>query len=92
MSGQFNEGGEPGATGRGFKAQKAIITTLDPQGQPTQETRVFGVWPISWKTAEFNYGTNEFHTIEVVFRYDFMEHAAADVSIGSTALAGSRPI
>ena len=56
-----------------FKADKAIIVQLDAQGQPHSETRLYGVMPISWKTAEFNYGTNEFHTIEVVFRYDFME-------------------
>ena len=64
---------DPSKGGASFKADKAIIVQLDAQGQPHSETRLYGVMPISWKTAEFNYGTNEFHTIEVVFRYDFME-------------------
>jgi hypothetical protein len=79
VTGKFNE------NGGNFKANKMIITALDAQGQPLQETRMFGVYPISWKTAEFNYGTNEFHTIEVIFRYDFMEHDDADTAIPSTA-------
>lgn len=77
--------GKYNGNGGGFKANKAIIVALDAQGQPTQETRLFGVYPISWKTAEFNYGTNEFHTIEMMFKYDFMEHDDSDTaSIPST--------
>jgi|TARA_R110002020_G_scaffold78180_2_gene196787 hypothetical protein len=82
VTGKFNENGGP------FKANKAIITQLDAQGQPLMETRLFGVFPTSWKTAEFNYGTNEFHTIEMAFRYDFMEQDSADKGpIPSTARA-----
>ena len=40
------------------------------------ETRYFGVYPTSFKNAEWNYATNDFHTIEVTFRYDFMEQTA----------------
>lgn len=57
-----------------FKAQKATIVHLDSKGQPKYETTLFGVYPKKWTTAEFNYGTNEFHTIEMEFRYDFMDH------------------
>ena len=70
--------GKYNGNGGDFKANMARLTSLDAQGQPTQETRVFGLYPTSWKTAEFNYGTNEFHTIEMMFRYDFMEHDDAD--------------
>ena len=56
------------------KVQRMDIMHLDSAGTPDYQTSLFGVWPMSWKTAEFNYGTNEFHTIEVVFRYDFMDH------------------
>lgn len=59
-----------------WKAHKATIVHLDAQGQPIMETRLFGVYPKSWKTAEFNYSTNEFHTIEMTFRYDFMENVS----------------
>tara|TARA_R110002153_G_scaffold175526_1_gene328795 strand:- start:265 stop:831 length:567 start_codon:yes stop_codon:yes gene_type:complete len=57
-----------------FKAQKATVIHLNARGTPLYETVLYGVYPKSWKTAEFNYGTNEFHTIEVEFRYDFMDH------------------
>jgi hypothetical protein len=64
---------DPSKKKANFKAIVCTILQLDAQGQPQAETRLYGVMPISWKTAEFNYGTNEFHTIEMVFRYDFME-------------------
>ena len=67
----------------GWKAQRATIVHLDAQGQPLMETRLFGVYPQSWKTAEFNYSTNEFHTIEMVFKYDFMEHVTFGAPVGS---------
>jgi len=66
----------------GWKAQRATIVHLDAQGQPLMETRLFGVYPQSWKTAEFNYSTNEFHTIEMVFKYDFMEHVTFGAPVG----------
>jgi len=67
-----------------WKSPQCTLVSLDAQGQPLMETRLFGVYPKSWKTAEFNYATNEFHTIEVVFRYDFMEHVSQDAEIGSS--------
>ena len=66
-----------GTFGPNNKVQKMSILSLGPTSVPQYETTLFGVWPKSWKTAEFNYGTNEFHTIEVVFRYDFMDHGDA---------------
>jgi len=39
-------------------------------------TVYYGVYPTSYKLAEFNYATDEFHTIEVTFRYDFMEQTS----------------
>tara|TARA_R110002074_G_scaffold127756_11_gene267547 strand:- start:2235 stop:2861 length:627 start_codon:yes stop_codon:yes gene_type:complete len=65
-----------------WKSQSVVIVHLDAQGQPQTETRLYGVYPKSWKTAEFNYATNEFHTIEMVFRYDFMEHVEKTVGVG----------
>ena len=61
----------------------ATIVHLDSRGQPLYETRLFGVYPKSWKTAEFNYSTNEFHTIELGLRYDFMEHVGNQDGYGS---------
>lgn len=59
---------------RPFKANSLKIISLDGEGAPVYETSYFGVWPKSWKGAEFNYATNEFHTIEVNFAYDYMNH------------------
>ena len=72
MSGEYNMGGQA----NGFKANSMSILSLDGKGAIDYETKLLGVYPKSWKTAEFNYATNEFHTIEVVFRYDFMEHVS----------------
>ena len=41
-------------------------------------TKLFGVYPKAWKTAEFNYSNNDFHTVEMSFRYDFMDHGTSD--------------
>jgi hypothetical protein len=79
VTGKFN------GNGGNFKANKCILSQLDAQGQPIMETRLFGIYPTSWKTAEFNYSTNDFHTIEMTFRYDFMEQADADTGIPATA-------
>ena len=57
-----------------FKATSAVILHLGPRGDVVSETKLYGIYPKSWKTAEFNYSTNEFHTIEMTFRYDFIEH------------------
>jgi hypothetical protein len=78
MTGKFNsmavDGGAEKPPVGGWKSQRTTIVHLNAHGQPLMETRLFGVYPKSWKTAEFNYSTNEFHTIEMVLRYDFMEH------------------
>lgn len=60
-----------GAVNGNFKTV-ADIVQLDNKGKPLSHTRLYGVYPKSWKQAEFNYSTNEFHTIEVMFRYDFI--------------------
>ena len=86
VTGKFNGGTSNGSPQtppvNGWKAQRCTIVSLDAQGQPLMETRLFGVYPKSWKTAEFNYSTNEFHTIEMVFRYDFMEHVTFGKEVG----------
>jgi hypothetical protein len=70
MTGQIMEG----STGAGFKAKQLKIHQLNPDGSPMTTTRLFGVYPRAWKNAEFNYSNNQFHTVEVTFRYDFIDH------------------
>jgi len=62
----------------GFKAQQVRIHQLDAQGNPKNTTRLFGVYPRAWKNAEFNYSNNQFHTVEVTFRYDFIDHGKSN--------------
>lgn len=73
VTGEFENGRQvtPGSVVGNFKTV-ADIVQLDNKGKPMSFTRLYGVYPKSWKQAEFNYSTNEFHTIEVMFRYDFI--------------------
>lgn len=64
-------GGDPR---KSFKAHKVEIIKLDNTMNPHSVTELYGVYPKSWKEAELNYSTNEFHTIEVAFKFDFMDH------------------
>jgi phosphate-selective porin len=54
----------------GFKSHIRIYQ-LDNAMFPVKHIHLYGAYPKSWKLAEFNYSTNEFHTIEVEIRYDF---------------------
>ena len=53
------------------------VTQLDGRGSVVSNTRLIGAYIKSWKLAEFNYTTNEFHTIECVFRPDFVQQSNA---------------
>jgi hypothetical protein len=73
VTGEFTQGRgvTAGGVAGNFKVT-ADIVQLDNKGKPMSFTRLYGLYPKSWKQAEFNYSTNEFHTIEVSFRYDFI--------------------
>lgn len=77
ITGEMTPGSAPGGGGEANvgKIQKMSIIQLDNTSQPHATVDLFAVFPKSWKTSEFNYSTNEFHTLEVVFRYDFMQAA-----------------
>jgi len=57
----------------GFKCDRMSILTLGARNKPSNQIDLFGVYPKSFKTAEFNYSTNDFHTLEMTFRYDMMD-------------------
>jgi len=56
-----------------FKANKLEIVLLDNTKTPHAVLEYYGVFPITFKPSELNYSTNEFHTFEVEFKYDFMD-------------------
>jgi hypothetical protein len=73
LTGQMTKSAQPGGGfGNTFKANKVEIVMLDNTMQPHSVIELYGVYPTSWAASEFNYATNQFHTLTVNFKYDFM--------------------
>ena len=53
-----------------------IIHQLNGSREPVSSVTLYGAYPKSYKTAEYNYATEEFHTIQITFRFDFMSSEA----------------
>ena len=58
--------------GAGLKASKLSITELDNSNEPFAHIELYGVYPKGISFSEKNYSTNDFSTVEVTFRYDFL--------------------
>ena len=59
----------------GAKTASIDVVYLTNARQVRSVNTYVGVYPKSFKPAESNYATsNEFHTFDVTFRYDFMDH------------------
>lgn len=75
LTGDITKNSRPGgANTPHFKANRLEIVYLDNTKNPHATLEYYGVYPKSWKPSEHNYSTNEFHTIEVTFRWDFMDY------------------
>jgi len=73
ITGEMTKSSQPGGTaGTSFKVNKVEIVQLDNTLQPHSVVELYGVYPTSWAAAEFNYSQNDFHTLTVNFKYDFM--------------------
>jgi hypothetical protein len=73
VTGEMTKSSQPGGTaGVTFKADKVEIVQLDNTMTPHSTVELYGVYPTKWAAAEFNYATNDFHTLDVTFKYDFM--------------------
>ena len=76
LTGEMTKLAQPGGIpGNSFKVNKLEIIMLDNTISPHSVATLMGVWPKNHKMAEFNYSTNDFHTIDVSFRWDFMNIA-----------------
>ena len=65
----------PGGPGNNtFKATKMRIVELDNTRTPHAAIELYGVYPKSVRFSEKNYNSNDFATIEVEFRYDFLDY------------------
>lgn len=75
ITGDMTKLASPGGAGnKSFKANKLTIMQLDNTNEPFAYLEVYGVYPKSFKSSEWNYSTNEFSTVEVTFRFDFMDY------------------
>jgi len=50
----------------------AIVLELDGQMNPKSQVKLVGLYPKRFQKAEKNYASNEFDTVTVTFRYDFL--------------------
>lgn len=75
ISGDMTKLAAPGAPGgRTFKANKMRIIELDNTRNPHAAIELYGVYPKTYSFSEKNYNTNEYTTITVDFRYDFIDY------------------
>ena len=65
----------PGGAGNSsFKANKMTIVELDNTQEPHSYIELYGVYPTTVRFSEKNYSTNDVATIEVTFRFDFLDY------------------
>jgi hypothetical protein len=62
----------------GFKSV-VTIWQLDAHRNPMTHINLYGCYPKGWKLGEFNYATNDFHTIEMTLKYDFAVQISNDI-------------
>ena len=75
LSGDMTKLAAPGGPGnRTFKANKMRIIELDNTRNPHAAIELYAVYPKAVSFSEKNYSTSEFATIEVDFRFDFMNY------------------
>lgn len=74
LTGELTQNSRPGGgNSPHFKANKMEIVLLDNVMTPHSSVELYGVWPKLWKLSELNSSTNEFATVEAIFRWDAMD-------------------
>jgi hypothetical protein len=75
ITGDMTQFSPPGGLGVGsFKANKMTIVELSNTQEPINNLELYGVYPMTVRFSEKNYSTNEFSTVEVTFRYDYVDY------------------
>ena len=75
MTGDMTKLSAPGGAGnRTFKSPKVSILELDNTNEPHAYIEMYGVYPTGVRFSEKNYASNDFSTVEVTFRYDFIDY------------------
>ena len=58
----------------GYKAKSLRIIELDNTRTPIASVDLYGVYPKNIRFSEKNYSTSEFSTVEVEFRFDYIDY------------------
>tara|TARA_R100001509_G_scaffold96203_2_gene55983 strand:+ start:4893 stop:5483 length:591 start_codon:yes stop_codon:yes gene_type:complete len=75
LTGDMTKLAAPGGPGnKSFKASKMTILELDNTNEPHAFIETYGVYPTGVRFSEKNYATNDFSTVEVTFRFDFVNY------------------
>lgn len=74
--------------GKPFKAEKVRLIQYDNTLTPFAYVDFIGVYPKSMQIGEHNYSTNEFHTINMTFRYDLIDMFNSSLTNETNLLAG----
>ena len=75
MTGDMTKLSAPGGPGaKSFKALRMTVLELDNTNEPHAYIEMYGVYPTGVRFSEKNYATNDFSTVEVTFRYDFVDY------------------
>ncbi len=75
VTGDMTKLAAPGGPGnRTFKASRVVVMQLDNTRNPHAAIELYGVFPKAVRFSEHNYSTNEFSTVEVTFRWDFIDY------------------
>lgn len=64
-----------GGNGTKYKGEKMTIVEMNGDNVPVAGVELFGVYPEKVAFSEKNYSTNEFSTVTVTFRFDFMNYS-----------------
>ena len=63
-----------GGNGIMYKGEKLSIVEMNGDNEPVAAVELYGVYPEKVTFSEKNYSTNEFSTVTVSFRFDFMNY------------------
>jgi len=89
ITGEMTSFARPG-NGNTFKALSARILELDNKNYPIGTIELYGVYPSKVKFSDKQYsGEVAFSTIEVTFRYDFIDYNNYRTLVGNSALAAT---
>ena len=64
-----------GGNGVKYKGERMTIVEMNGDNSPVAGVELFGVYPEKVAFGEKSYSTNEFSTVTVTFRFDFMNYS-----------------